>query len=118
MEAKDRVTEVLVEALRRALATPGEHRLYRAGKLDGLLAGRTGVNVEAALGGLSQELLRRTRVEVKGRTEIDWVEITPKGVEFLHQHESPTQALHEFRATLRANREAAWVARRHAVGPA
>jgi hypothetical protein len=111
MEAKDRVTEVLVESLRRALAVPGEHRLYRAGKLDGLFGGRAGVNADAANRALAEGLLRRSRVEVKGRTEIDWVEVTPRGVEFLHQRESPVQALHEFRATLRANQMAlpAWL---------
>jgi hypothetical protein len=106
MEAKDRVTEVLVEALRKALAVPGEHRLYRAGKLDGLLGGRGGAHADAAARAFADDLLRRTRVEVKGKTEIDWVEVTPKGVEFLHQRESPAQALHEFRATLRANQKA------------
>jgi hypothetical protein len=39
------------------------------------------------------------------------VQITPRGVEFLHEHESPVHALHELRDTLRANRQAlpAWL---------
>jgi hypothetical protein len=106
MQPTDRVTEALVEALSRALALPGEHRLYRAGKLDGLFPARTGAASEAALRGLGAGLLERSRVEIKGKTEIDWVRITPRGVEFLHQHESPVQALHELQHTLRANQNA------------
>lgn len=117
MEPKDRVTEVLLEALRQALAVPGEHRLYRAGKLDGLFPGRSGASTEAAERALTRGFLRRTRVETKGRTEIDWVEITPAGVEHLHQYESPLEALHELRATLRANQQAlpAWLQNMQAI---
>ncbi len=106
MEAKDRVIEILVEVLRQALAMPGEHRLYRSGKLAGLFTSRAGAHAEAVERALQEQLLRRTRVEVKGKTEIDWVEITPRGVEFLHRQESPVEALHELRDTLRTNREA------------
>src|SRR4051794_539706 len=106
MEPKDRVTELLTDALRLALSVPGEHRLDRAGKLDGLFPGRTGPSAEAATRALAEDLLRRTRLETKGKTEIDWVEITPRGVELLHTHESAVCALHELRATLRANQEA------------
>src|SRR5262245_3928210 len=111
MEPKDRVTELLIEALGRALSRPGEHRLYRAGKLDGLFPGRTGPSALAADRALREELLRRTRVEKKGRAEIDWVEVAPAGVEFLHRHESPVHALHELRAALRAGQDAlpAWL---------
>ncbi|MFO0877946.1 MAG: hypothetical protein U0840_11385 [Gemmataceae bacterium] len=103
MEPKDRVTEVLLEALRQALAVPGEHRLYRAGKLEGLFPGRSGVGGEAAERAMSQGLVQRTRVETRGKTEIDWVEIAPAGVDFLHRYESPLEALHELRASLRSS---------------
>jgi hypothetical protein len=111
MDAKDRVSEILLDALKRAVAAPGEHRLYRAGKLDGLFPGRSGSSAQAASRALNEDLLRRTRVETKGKTEIDWVEIAPRGVEYLHHHESPVQALHAFRATLRDNQSAlpAWL---------
>jgi hypothetical protein len=81
MNARDRVIETLTEALAQALATPGEHRLFRSGKLDGLFPARTGASAEAA-------------------------ETAPRGVEFLHEYESPTHALHELRDTLRANQQA------------
>jgi hypothetical protein len=106
MDATDRVNELLVETLSRALSVPGEHRLYRAGKLDGLFPGRSAACVEAAEFALAEGLLQRVRVETRGRAEIEWVEIAPPGVEFLHAHESPIHALHEMRETLRANREA------------
>lgn len=106
MDARDRSTEILIDALRRALSVPGEHRLYRSGKLDGLFPGRATASMQAAETALREGLLQRSRVEVRGKTEIDWVEITPRGVEFLHQQESPVEALHELRATLRANQHA------------
>lgn len=106
MEPRDRVNELLLAALKHALSVPGEHRLYRAGKLDGLFPGRSGASLEAARHALFHELLHRTRVEIKGKAEIEWVEITPRGVEILHENESPLHALHELRDTLRANRDA------------
>jgi hypothetical protein len=102
----DRVTQTLVEALRRAIALPGEHRLFRAGKLDGLFPGRTAVSTEAARLALDQGLLERSRVETRGKTEIHGVHATPRGVEFLHEHESPVRALHDLLAVLRANQNA------------
>lgn len=102
----DRVRDALLDALARALATPGEHRLYKAGKLDGLFPQRGGAAGDAAARAVSLGLLERTRVEIRGRTEIDWVRITPRGVEYLHDNESPVRALHELRAALRANQDA------------
>src|SRR5258707_4101382 len=44
----DRTTEALLTALKLALAEPGEHRLYRGGKLAGLFASRNGPAGDAA----------------------------------------------------------------------
>lgn len=112
MESKDRTSETLLEALAQALAVPGEHRLYRAGKLEGLFPSKVGAVAEAASQALTLGLLERTRTETKGKTEIDWVRITPRGVEYLHDHRSPVHALHELRDVLRANQEAVplWLA--------
>jgi hypothetical protein len=111
MQPVDRVTQTLIDALARALATPGEHRLYRAGKLEGLFPGRTGASAAAASRALAEGLLEQARLETKGKTEIAWVRITPRGVEFLHAHESPVRALHELLAVLRTNQHAvpAWL---------
>src|SRR5207302_1766244 len=108
----DRVTSTLLDALRLALSEPGEHRLYRSGKLDGLFPGRGGVGGEAAARALADGLLELVRTETKGKTVIDWVRPTPRGVEFLHEHESPLHALEEVRTALRVNQEAvpAWLA--------
>src|SRR4051812_47205016 len=106
----DKVTEMLIEALKLGLVQPGEHRLYRSGKLDGLFANRTGVNAEAAARGLREGLIETVRTETKGKTVTDWVRVTPKAVEFLHEHESPLKALQELRAELRTAQDSvpAW----------
>ena len=102
----DRVAETLVDALKRALAEPVEHRLYKSGKLDGLFLGRTGENGAAAATAVRDGLLEIVRTETKGKSAFDWVRITPHGVKFLHEHESPIHVLHELRETLRANHQA------------
>ncbi len=109
----DRTTESLLEALRQAL-TAGEQRLYRSGKLEGLFA-RTGPAGLAAEQALRDGLLEVARTETKGQTSIDWVRIAPRGVDFLHEHESPLRALHEVRSALRCNRAALpnWLAELH-----
>ena len=104
--SKDRVTEALPEALRRALTTPGEQRLYKSGKLDGLFPGRASVNTEAAARALREGLLEVARTETRGKTSCEWVRLTPAGVDFLHEHESPLRALEALRDVLKANREA------------
>jgi hypothetical protein len=107
----DRETEALLEALRQAVAGPPEQRLYRAGKLDGLFGGRAGANAAAAARALRDGLLEVVRTETKGKTQADWVRITPRGVDFLHEHESPVCALRELLAALRGGRDAvpAWL---------
>src|SRR5262249_23202238 len=99
--ATDRFTETLLDALKQALAVPGEHRLYRSGKLGGLFPGRAGVNGEAAAFALREGLLGPVRTETKGRTTIEWVRLTPRGVDYLHEHESPLRALEELRHALK-----------------
>jgi hypothetical protein len=101
----DKVTEALLEALKQGLARPGEHRLYRSGKLDGLFVGRSGAGAEAAARALREGLIETARTETKGKTVIDWVRVTPRAVDFVHEHESPLRALQELRAELQATRE-------------
>ena len=113
----DRLTETLLDALKSALAVPGEERLFRAGKLTGLFPGRIGVCAEAAAKALRDGLLEITRTETKGKSVIEWAKLTPRGVEFLHDHESPVRALHELRDVLRATEAnlPAWVAEMRAT---
>lgn len=101
----DKVTEALAAALKQALAEPGEQRLYKSGKLAGLFPGRTGAGGEAAAQALRDGLLEMVRTETKGKTAIEWVRLTPRGVNFLHDHESPVLVLRELRAALQTSRD-------------
>jgi hypothetical protein len=101
----DKVTQILVEALKQAAAGPGEQRLFKSGKLAGLFPGKTGPNADAAAQALREGLLETVRTETKGKTTTQWVRLTPRGVEFLHAHESPVRALHDLRAALQMTRE-------------
>lgn len=101
-----RIEQSLVEALRQALAEPSEQRLYKSGKLSGLFPSRSGIHGTAAAQALRDGLLEIVRTETKGKTVIDWVRLTPRGVEFLHERESPLFALQELRSTLQLNQQA------------
>src|SRR5260370_13393436 len=46
------------------------------------------------------------RTETKGNTVSEWVQITPAGVDFLHDHESPLRALTDLQDLLRTNQQA------------
>jgi hypothetical protein len=111
----EKVTQALLEALRLALAAGAEQRLYRSGKLDGLFPSRAGAAGEAAQQALRANLLEVVRTEARGKVELDWVRLTPAGVDYLHEHESPVAALHELRAALRANQQAVplWLGEMH-----
>ena len=50
-------------------------------------------------------LLEQVRTETKGKIAIEWVRMTPRGMHFLHDHESPVQVLRELRAALQTNRD-------------
>jgi len=109
----DKVTEALVAALKEALAGPGEHRLYRAGKLAGLFPGRAGANAEAAARALRDGMLEVVRTEAKGKVAVEWVKLTPRGVNFVHDHESPLVVLRELRSALETAQDGtpAWLAK-------
>jgi hypothetical protein len=104
--AADKISDALVQALKQAAAEPGDHRLFRSGKLAGLLPSKSGANADAAALALRDGLLEVARTETKGRTAIEWVRLTPRGVEYLAAHASPRRALEQLRDTLHAAREA------------
>jgi hypothetical protein len=108
----DKVTQILLAALRQGAEAAGEQRLYRSGKLPGLFSGRTSLNAEIASQAVRDGLLEVTRTETKGKTAIEWVKVTQSGTAYLLDHESPLQALEEFQALLQANQEGmpAWIA--------
>jgi hypothetical protein len=103
--SNDKLTDTLVQCLKQALGEPGELRLFRSGKLPGVFPGRVGLNADAAAQALRDGLLEVTRTETKGKTTTEFVRVTPKGVEFVHQRESPLQALEDLRAVLQMTQE-------------
>src|SRR5438128_1773106 len=101
----DKIAEVLLSALKKAIAEPAEQRLFKSGKLPGLFAARTGLNAEAAGHALREGFLEVVRSESKGKVTIDWVRPSPRGVNFVHEHESPRRALEDLRGLLKASRD-------------
>ena len=102
----------LLEALKIGSLEGGETRLYRRGKLPGLFAQRTRANGELANQAVADGLIEVTRVETVGKTSIEWVRVTPTGLNYLLESESPTRALQELRDALAANQDGlpAWAA--------
>ena len=100
-----RRTELLLDALKAALAMPGEHRLFRSGKLPGLFPARTGLASEAALQAIRDGLLETVRTESKGKLVTEWVRATPHAVGFVHEHDSPRSILRELKDVLNATRD-------------
>jgi hypothetical protein len=101
----DKTSDLLIQALKEAIARQEEVPLYKVGKQPGLFAARSGDAGEAAQQALRDGLLENTRSEIKGKTETDWVRITPRGVQYVYQHESPKAVLEELVNVLRPNRE-------------
>jgi hypothetical protein len=100
----ERRTELTLDALKRGLAEPGEHRLFRSGKLSGLFPSRAGASAEAALAAITDGLLEAVRTEAKGKLIVEWVRVTPKGVAFVHDRDSPKAVLRELREVIGATR--------------
>jgi hypothetical protein len=108
----DRQKFALLETLKAAAIARGELRLYRRGKLPGLFAQRTRGNAEIANQAVRDGLLEITRVEPIGKTSVEWVRVTQKGLDFLLESESPAHALAELRDVLAINEQGMprWVA--------
>ena len=107
----DKTTQTLIDALKQGMAEPGEHRLYKSGKLAGLFPGRTGAHIETAGQALRDGFLEVVRTETKGKNTAEWVRLTQKGVDFLLSHESPARAMDELREALQMTKEGlpAWL---------
>jgi hypothetical protein len=109
--AKDKATEVLLEALRQALASTAEQPIFKTGNQTGLFVGKTGIHLEAAERAKREGFLEVTRTETKGKTTIEWARITPAGVDFLYEQESPLRVLSNLQEVLQSNRQGfpAWL---------
>jgi len=105
-------TEHLLEALKIAIANPGEHRLFRSGKLAGLFPSRAGSSSEAALLAIREGFLETSRTESRGKIVTEWVQATPRAVSFVHDHDSPKSVLKELKELLDVTRTGvpAWMA--------
>jgi hypothetical protein len=101
----------LLDALKAAIATPCEHRLFRSGRLAGLFPSRAGTSSEAALLAIRDGLLETVRTEMRGKIIVEWVTSTPKAVAFVHENDSPNSVLRELKAVLDATRDGipAWM---------
>lgn len=99
-----KVRAIVLDALKLAIATPGEHRLYRSGKQPGLLPVRSGAYAAAAKLLVEERLLEVTRRAESGKTVVEWVRVTPAGVDYLHSHESPRAVLAELHDALAVTR--------------
>lgn len=112
----DRHRLALLEALKAGSLERGEARLYRRGKLPGLFGQRTRLNAEIADQAVKDGLLEIARIETVGKTTVEWVRVTPKGLNFLLEIESPARALEELRESLALNKEGlpAWAAQMQA----
>ncbi|QEL18489.1 hypothetical protein [Limnoglobus roseus] len=96
----EKQSEYLLDALKVATSSAGEHRLFRWGKLNGLFPSRVGPSAVAARFALSQGLLEHVRTEAKGRLVVEWVRSLPKAVEYLHDHDSPKAVLRELQEVI------------------
>jgi hypothetical protein len=99
----DKVTQILVEALRQGAAQGGEQRLYRSGKLPGLLPSRTSLHIEAAAQAVRDGLIEIIRSEARGKTVVEWVQVTAKGVQFVLEQDSPVRAMEALHGVLKLN---------------
>jgi hypothetical protein len=100
----NKAQDLLLEALRLAIAQPEEQRLFRGGKLPGLFATRTGDSADAAAHAIREGFLEVVRTESKGKVVNEWVRATPRAITYLHTHESPLAVLRELRDILASNR--------------
>jgi signal transduction histidine kinase len=100
----ERRSELLLDALKSALGSPGEHRLFRFGRLAGLFPSRAGLSAEAAGLAVRTGLLEATRTEQRGKLIVEWVQATAKAVAYVHEHDSPKSVLREFKEVLEAAR--------------
>jgi len=100
-----RRTELIIDGLRAALAEAADHRLFRSGKLPGLFPSRTGVASQAALFAIREGLIETVRAETRGRMITEWVRPTARGMNYLHEHDSPKAVLLDLQAAIGTTRD-------------
>lgn len=103
MDARNGHLDLILDAVKAA--GTGEHRLFRSGKLPGLFPSRAGAAAEAAVAAVRDGLLETARTEVRGKVVTEWVKATPKGLAFVHDHDSPKSVLRELAGVLQTARD-------------
>ncbi|MFO0806322.1 MAG: hypothetical protein U0791_24725 [Gemmataceae bacterium] len=101
----ERRNELLLDGVKAAIAAPGEHRLFRFGRLAGLFPSRAGLSAEAANLALRLGLLETVRTETRGKLVVEWVQATAQAVGYVHEHDSPKSVLRELKDVLQATRD-------------
>lgn len=101
----ERRNELLLDGVKAAIATPGEHRLFRFGRLAGLFPSRAGLSADAAGLALKLGLLESVRTEMRGKLVVEWVQATAHAVGYVHEHDSPKSVLRELKDVLQATRD-------------
>ena len=104
-ELTKRQHEQLLDALKRGLSEPGEHRLFGAGKVPGLFPSKSGVAGQLAALAMQNGWIETVRTEPRGRTVVEWVRVTPRGVAYIAEHDSPQAVLRELRQLLAISRQ-------------
>jgi hypothetical protein len=99
-KAGEKVRDLLIDGLKAALARPGEHRLFSAGRLHGLFPSKHGDSGEAAKQALAAGLLEHVRTESKGKFLFEFVRSTSRTAEYVADHDSPKAILRELRQVL------------------
>jgi hypothetical protein len=108
----DKLTQILLDALKPAILQAGEQRLFRSGKLPGIFSAKVGNQADAAAQALRDGLVEMTRQETKGKVTTEWVRVTPRSVEFVQRHESPLEAIRDLHSALQSTRDSlpGWLA--------
>ncbi len=99
-------TDILVSALRKLVASGGEHLLFKLGKQEGLFASKAGLFSEVSQNAISRQFIEIIRTEGEDKKIFQWVKITAKGIRFLHERESPVRALDEALLLLKQEKDA------------
>jgi hypothetical protein len=94
------MNHLLLDALKTAGSGGEPVPLFKSGKQPGLF---TKEHAPAAEQALAEGLLEVVRTESKGKTETQWVRLTPRGEQYINQHESPRSVLEDLLAVLRTN---------------
>lgn len=100
----DRATQLLIDALRQAASQAEPCPLYKTARQPGLFPSRSGAAGEAAAKALNDQLLEIVPSDSGSKAKVEYVRVTPRGVQFLCEHDSPREVLRELVLALQQTR--------------